>query len=77
MFVHEAYEIAERMLGHYRVGVEQQHILAGGQTYGLVVGTGKAHVFLVLHEGHLREPLAEVGNGVVGRQVVDYVHLYL
>ena len=47
--VHKTKALLERVLLHERVWVEQQHIFAGRDTDGLVVGSREADVVLVLN----------------------------
>ena len=72
MEVHEADHIGKGMLSDDGVGVEQQHILAGREAYGLVVGTGESYILGILDEGDLGETLAQIGYGAIGGEVVDH-----
>ena len=57
------------------VRVQDEGVLAPCLHDGLVVGTGKAHILLVLDIGDLRVALTREGDAVVPRQVIDDNHL--
>ena len=63
--------VGEGVLGDDGVGIEQEDVLATGLADGLVVGSGKAHVLLVLDVAYTGMKGLKVGDGPVGGVVVN------
>ena len=75
MGIHIGDGLREKILRHYRIGIEEQYVFPFGYGHALVIGLGKTFVVFILNERDGGKMLPYHSATVVGRIIVNNDHL--
>ncbi len=74
VLIHEVDHLAKSVLFHHRIGVQKKHVLSFRTLDGLVIGFGKAEIFLVSDQRNIGEILSDHFHRAIHGGIVHHDH---